>query len=81
VQFGLLHITLAKACDIRNIFHFFAIPQVMLAIATLDMLNGNPKVFSGVVKICKDMSCHLILQIVRGKHCQESDGQQAEWRR
>ena len=77
----LLSMTLAKACDIRNIFRFCVIPQVM-AIATLDTLYGNPKVFSDVVKIWKGMLCQLILQTVRGKHCQESDGQKAEeWRR
>lgn len=44
-----------------EVFRFCAIPQVM-AIATLDTLYGNPKVFTGVVKIRKGMSCQLILQ-------------------
>lgn len=43
-----------------EVFRFCAIPQVM-AIATLDALYGNPKVFTGVVKIRKGMSCKLIL--------------------
>ena len=37
-----------------------------MAIATLDTLYGNPKVFSGVVQICKGMLCQLILQTVFG---------------
>jgi hypothetical protein len=44
-----------------EVFRFCAIPQVM-AIATLDKLYSNPKVFTGVVKIRKGMSCKLILQ-------------------
>ena len=37
-----------------EIFRFCAIPQVM-AIATLNELYGNPKVFTGVVKIRKGL--------------------------
>jgi hypothetical protein len=44
-----------------EVFRFCAIPQVM-AIATLDTLYGNPKVFTGIVKIRKGMSSKLILQ-------------------
>jgi len=42
-------------------FRFCAIPQVM-AIATLAAVYNNPKVFQGVVKIRKGMSCRIILE-------------------
>jgi farnesyl-diphosphate farnesyltransferase len=42
-----------------EVFRFCAIPQVM-AIATLDACFHNSKVFTGVVKIRKGMSCKLI---------------------
>lgn len=44
-------------------FRFCAIPQVM-AIATLNELYGNHKVFTGVVKIRKGMAAKLILDTV-----------------
>eukprot|EP00466_Bigelowiella_natans_P018325 jgi/Bigna1/58080/fgenesh1_pm.52_\ len=42
-------------------FRFCAIPQVM-AIATLSEVYNNPKVFKGVVKIRKGLSCRIILE-------------------
>jgi len=42
-------------------FRFCAIPQVM-AIATLAEVYNNPKVFQGVVKIRKGLSCKIILE-------------------
>jgi phytoene/squalene synthetase len=45
---------LAKLND-PSVFRFCAIPQVM-AIATLEELVSNPKVFTGVVKIRKGMA-------------------------
>jgi farnesyl-diphosphate farnesyltransferase len=45
----------------KEIFRFCAIPQVM-AMATLAKCYGNVDVFTGVVKIRKGLSCHLILQ-------------------
>jgi len=42
-------------------FRFCAIPQVM-AIATLAEVYDNPKVFQGVVKIRKGLSCKIILE-------------------
>ena len=42
-----------------DVFRFCAIPQVM-AIATLDKLTNNPKVFTGVVKIRKGTAVQLI---------------------
>jgi farnesyl-diphosphate farnesyltransferase len=44
----------------EEVYRFCSIPQVM-AIATLDELYGNDKVFTGVVKIRKGMACQLIL--------------------
>jgi len=44
----------------RKIFEFCAIPQVM-AIATLVEVYNNPKVYTGVVKIRKGLSCKLML--------------------
>ena len=41
------------------VFRFCAIPQVM-AIATLEELTSNPKVFTGVVKIRKGMAVRLM---------------------
>jgi hypothetical protein len=45
----------------EEVFRFCAIPQVM-AIATLAELYGNPKVFTGVVKIRKGLAARLILE-------------------
>mmetsp|Transcript_12560 Transcript_12560/g.18769 ORF Transcript_12560/g.18769 Transcript_12560/m.18769 type:complete len:413 (+) Transcript_12560:62-1300(+) len=42
-------------------FRFCAIPQVM-AVATLAEVYNNTKVFQGVVKIRKGMSCEIILE-------------------
>jgi len=42
------------------VFKFCAIPQVM-AMATLQQLYNNPKVFQGVVKIRKGESCYLMM--------------------
>jgi len=42
-----------------EVFLFCAIPQIM-AIATLEKCYNNPQVFSGVVKIRKGTSCHII---------------------
>tara|TARA_R110002050_G_scaffold24442_5_gene65437 strand:+ start:84 stop:659 length:576 start_codon:yes stop_codon:yes gene_type:complete len=44
-----------------ELFKFCAIPQVM-AIATLERLYNNPRVYTGVVKIRKGTSCELILE-------------------
>lgn len=53
----------------EEVFRFCAIPQVM-AIATLNELYDNPKVFTGVVKIRKFAAAQLILdtQTVTGLH-------------
>ena len=53
----------------EEVFRFCAIPQVM-AVATLDELYNNPKVFTGVVKIRKFQSAKLILDTttVEGVH-------------
>jgi len=45
----------------QEIFRFCAIPQVM-AIATLEKCYSNSKVFTGVVKIRKGLSCKLLMQ-------------------
>merc|ERR1719161_1772283 len=42
-----------------QIFHFCAIPQVM-AMATLAELYGNPKVFTGVVKIRAGQAAQIL---------------------
>lgn len=44
----------------QEIFHFCAIPQVM-AMATLCEVYNNPKVFKGVVKVRKGLSCKMML--------------------
>jgi len=44
----------------EEVFRFCAIPQVM-AIATLEELYNNPKVFTGVVKLRRGMTAKLIL--------------------
>ena len=43
------------------VFAFCAIPQVM-AVATLEACYDNPDVFTGVVKIRRALSCHLMVQ-------------------
>jgi len=43
-----------------GVFRFCAIPQLM-ALATLQELYDNPKVFTGVVKIRKGLACRLLL--------------------
>jgi farnesyl-diphosphate farnesyltransferase len=43
-----------------EVFRFCAIPQVM-AIATLEEVFDNPKVFTGVVKIRKGLTARLLL--------------------
>jgi len=52
-------LTYLSKLQCSEIFRFCAIPQVM-AIATLDKCFHNPKVFTGVVKIRKGLSCKLI---------------------
>lgn len=47
-----------------SVFRFCAIPQVM-AIATLEELASNPKVFTGVVKIRKGMAVKVCLARLR----------------
>jgi farnesyl-diphosphate farnesyltransferase len=44
----------------EEVFRFCAIPQVM-AIATLEELYNNPKVFTGVVKIRRGLTAKMIL--------------------
>jgi farnesyl-diphosphate farnesyltransferase len=44
----------------KEIFHFCAIPQIM-AMATLSEVYNNPKVFKGVVKVRKGLSCKMML--------------------
>lgn len=44
-----------------NIFKFCAIPQVM-AIATLSKVYNNTRVFQGVVKVHKGLSCRMMLE-------------------
>ena len=45
----------------NEVFRFCAIPQVM-AIATLEKCYNNPRVFTGVVKIRRGLSCRLIVR-------------------
>ncbi|TVY19504.1 putative squalene synthase [Lachnellula arida] len=45
----------------QSVFNFVAIPQVM-AIATLELVFQNPKVFTGVVKITKGDACQLMVE-------------------
>lgn len=63
---------LAYLADLHcpSIFRFCAIPQVM-AIATLAKCYANDKVFTGVVKIRKGLSCKLILRATNlaAVHC------------
>lgn len=54
-------LTYMSKLQCAEIFRFCAIPQVM-AIATLDKLYANEKVFTGVVKIRKGTSCKLLLR-------------------
>lgn len=49
-----------------GIYRFCAIPQVM-AIATLAECFDNPKVFTGVVKIRKGLTCRLIIACIDGQ--------------
>merc|ERR1711988_1564504 len=51
-----------KLLKTEEVFRFCAIPQVM-AIATLNELYDNPKVFTGVVKIRKCQAAKLILDL------------------
>jgi farnesyl-diphosphate farnesyltransferase len=46
----------------KEIFHFCAIPQVM-AMATLSEVYNNVKVFKGVVKVRKGLSCKMMLGV------------------
>jgi len=46
----------------KEIFHFCAIPQVM-AMATLCEVYNNVKVFKGVVKVRKSLSCKMMLGV------------------
>jgi farnesyl-diphosphate farnesyltransferase len=45
----------------QSVFNFVAIPQAM-AIATLEVIFQNPKVFTGVVKITKGDACQLMME-------------------
>jgi len=53
---------IAYMSRLRNpaVFSFCAIPQVM-AIATLSKCYNNPDVFTGVVKIRRGLSCHMMM--------------------
>lgn len=65
----MLTIDYMKLLKTEEVFRFCAIPQVM-AIATLNELYDNPKVFTGVVKIRKCQAAKLILDTksVSGLH-------------
>ncbi|KAI3324870.1 farnesyl-diphosphate farnesyltransferase [Xylariaceae sp. AK1471] len=45
----------------QSVFNFVAIPQTM-AIATLDLVFQNPKIFDSHLKITKGDACHLMTQ-------------------
>ncbi|KAI1114531.1 isoprenoid synthase domain-containing protein [Nemania sp. NC0429] len=45
----------------QSVFNFIAIPQTM-AIATLDLVFQNPKIFYSHIKITKGDACHLMTQ-------------------
>ncbi|KAI1500153.1 farnesyl-diphosphate farnesyl transferase [Biscogniauxia marginata] len=45
----------------QSVFNFVAIPQTM-AIATLELIFQNPKIFYSHIKITKGDACHLMLQ-------------------
>lgn len=45
----------------QSVFNFVAIPQTM-AIATLDLVFQNPKIFNSHLKITKGDACHLMSQ-------------------
>ncbi|KAI0876947.1 isoprenoid synthase domain-containing protein [Hypoxylon argillaceum] len=45
----------------QSVFNFIAIPQTM-AIASLDLVFQNPKIFSSHIKITKGDACHLMTQ-------------------
>jgi len=44
-----------------SIFGFCAIPQLM-ALATMEALYSNPKVFTGVLKIRKGVACRILME-------------------
>ena len=62
----------------QPIFRFCAIPQVM-AMATLAKCFGNQRVFTGVVKIRKGLSCKLMMRSVTLDGVHEIFYQQAKW--
>ncbi|KAI0400773.1 isoprenoid synthase domain-containing protein [Xylaria palmicola] len=45
----------------QSVFNFVAIPQTM-AIATLDLVFQNPRIFDSHLKITKGDACHLMMQ-------------------
>ncbi|KAI2465149.1 farnesyl-diphosphate farnesyltransferase [Annulohypoxylon bovei var. microspora] len=45
----------------QSVFNFVAIPQTM-AIATLELVFQNPKIFYSHIKITKGDACHLMMQ-------------------
>ncbi|KAH9903792.1 farnesyl-diphosphate farnesyl transferase [Xylariomycetidae sp. FL2044] len=45
----------------QSVFNFVAIPQTM-AIATLELVFQNPKIFHSHIKITKGDACHLMMQ-------------------
>ncbi|KAI1421511.1 isoprenoid synthase domain-containing protein [Xylaria sp. FL1777] len=45
----------------QSVFNFVAIPQTM-AIATIDLIFQNPKIFYSHIKITKGDACHLMMQ-------------------
>ncbi|KAI1264918.1 farnesyl-diphosphate farnesyltransferase [Xylariaceae sp. FL1019] len=45
----------------QSVFNFVAIPQSM-AIATLDLVFQNPRIFDSHIKITKGDACHLMMQ-------------------
>ncbi|KAI0804443.1 isoprenoid synthase domain-containing protein [Xylaria sp. FL0064] len=51
----------------QSVFNFVAIPQTM-AIATIDLVFQNPKIFHSHVKITKGDACHLMMQSTQNLH-------------
>ncbi|KAI1099682.1 farnesyl-diphosphate farnesyltransferase [Jackrogersella minutella] len=51
----------------QSVFNFVAIPQTM-AIATLELVFQNPKIFYSHIKITKGDACHLMMQSTQNLH-------------
>jgi farnesyl-diphosphate farnesyltransferase len=71
-------LTYLSGLQFQPIFRFCAIPQVM-AMATLAKCYGNEKVFTGVVKIRKGLSCKLMIRSSTLDGVHEIFYQQAKW--